>query len=146
MANVDVSVLESDGVTTKTVRTLDFGRQAAAASKSLTLSTEDKAVLDSLATKLDTAITALQVIDNMVLAAGTAVIGKVGLNDGTNAITFTDAAVSASAFAIPVIQHPDGQNANGQATMANSTPTVLASDQSAIPVNATAVASEVHVG
>lgn len=140
MANVDVSVLESDGVTTKTVRTLDFGRQAAAASKSLTLSTEDKAVLDSLATKLDTAITALQIIDNMVLAAGSATIGKVGLNDGTNAITFTDAAVSASAFALPVIQHPDGQNANGRAAAASSTPVVLSTeDKTALDAAVTAV-------
>lgn len=132
MANVDVSVLESDGVTTKTVRTLDFGRQAAAASKSLALSTEDKAVLDSLATKLDTAITALQIIDNMVLAAGTARIGTVGLHDGTNALSFTDAAVSASAFALPVIQHPDGQNANGRASAANSTPTVASTEDKAV--------------
>jgi hypothetical protein len=132
MANAVVTVLEADGVTQTDVTVLDVGRQAAAASKSTAMSTEDKAVFDSLATKLDTAITALQIIDNMVLAAGTAVVGKVGLNDGTNAITFTDAAVSASAFAIPVIQHPDGQNANGQTTKANSTPTVLASDDNAV--------------
>lgn len=152
MANVDVSVLESDGVTTKTVRTLDFGRQAAAASKSLTLSTEDKAVLDSLATKLDTAITALQIIDNMVLAAGSATIGKVGLNDGTNAITFTDGAVSASAFAIPVIQHPDGQNANGRAAAASSTPVVLSTEDLAVlsaietAVEGAQPAGENHIG
>jgi hypothetical protein len=151
MANTTVTVLEADGVTQTDVVTLDVGRQAAAASKSTNFSTEDKAVVDAIAaslvtidgrvdgletlitstnTKLDTAITALQIIDNMVLAAGSARVGTVGLNDGTNAIAFTDAAVSASAFALPVIQHPDGQNANGQATMANSTPTVLASDHS----------------
>ena len=98
MANEDVDVLEADGVTVKNIKTLDFGRQAAVASKSLTLSTEDKAVLDAVAaslvtidgrvdgletlitstnTKLDTAITALQIIDNMVLSAGTANIGDV---------------------------------------------------------------------
>lgn len=77
MANAVVTVKEADGVTETDVTVLDVGRQAAAASKSLTLSTEDKAVLDSLATKLDTAITALQIIDNMVLAAGTNNIGDV---------------------------------------------------------------------
>ncbi len=99
-----------------------------------TTGTGEVMTLDVIAAKLDTCITALQIIDNMVLAAGTAVVGKVGLNDGTNAITFTDAAVSPSAFALPVIQHPDGQNANGQTTMANSTPTTLASDQSTLSV------------
>lgn len=67
-------------------------------------------------------------------AAGTAVIGKVGINDGTNAITLVDAAVSASAWAIPVAIHPDSVNANGQATMANSAPVVLASNQTTLPV------------
>jgi hypothetical protein len=52
MANVDVTVLESDGVTEKTVRTLDFGRQAEAASKSIALSTEDKAALDLVASNV----------------------------------------------------------------------------------------------
>lgn len=77
MANQTVTVLEADGSTQTDVEVLGFGRQAAAASKSLTLSTEDKTVLDSLATKLDTAITALQIIDNMVLSAGTNNIGDV---------------------------------------------------------------------
>lgn len=77
MANQTVTVLEADGVTSTDVEVLGFGRQAAAASKSTAMSTEDKAVLDSLATKLDTCITALQIIDNMVLAAGTNNIGDV---------------------------------------------------------------------
>lgn len=97
------------------------GRAAAASSKPVTVSTEDKAVLDSLDTKLstlagyldtveslisstntllttqagyldgletlitssntkfDTMITALQIIDNMTLAAGSALIGKVNI-------------------------------------------------------------------
>lgn len=49
-----------------------------------------------------------------------------------NAVTVTDAAPSASDYGLVVIQHPDGQNANGQATKANSTPTVLASDDNAV--------------
>lgn len=90
MANATITVLEADGVTQTDVKTLDVGRQAAAASKSLATCTEDKAVLDAIAaslvtidgrvdgletlvtstnTKLDTAITALQIIDNMSLTA-----------------------------------------------------------------------------
>jgi hypothetical protein len=97
-ANQTVTVLEADGVTSTDVEILGTGRQAAAASKSTNFSTEDKAVVDDIAaslvtidgrvdgletlitstnTKLDTAITALQIIDNMVLAAGTANIGDV---------------------------------------------------------------------
>jgi hypothetical protein len=138
MANATITVLEADGTTETDVVVLDVGRQAAAASKSTAMSTEDKAVLDSLATKLDTCITALQIIDNMVLAAGTAVIGKVGLNDGTNAITFVNNANSTSDYAVPVMVHPDSQNANGQATAANSAPVVWASD-TALPAGTNAI-------
>jgi hypothetical protein len=59
MANATITVLEADGVTQTDVVTLDVGRQAAAASKSLALSTEDK-------TALDAAVTALQALDNAV--------------------------------------------------------------------------------
>lgn len=75
--NQVVTVKEADGTTETDLEILGMGRQGTAASKSVQLCTEDKAVLDSLATKLDTAITALQIIDNMVLAAGTANIGDV---------------------------------------------------------------------
>lgn len=156
MANQTVTVLEADGSTQTDVEVLGFGRQAAAASKSLTLSTEDKTVLDSLATKLDTAITALQIIDNMVLSAGTNNIGDVdvltvptdpfGANaDAASATGSVSAKLRAIATALGttaldlgsgtggtrtlrVFQDPGSQNANGQATMANSTPVVLASD------------------
>lgn len=57
------------------------------------------------------------------------------LHDGTNAITFVQDAVSTSAFAVPVMLHPDSVNANGQATLANSAPVAIASDQSKIPVH-----------
>lgn len=49
MANVTVTVLEADGTTETDVEVLGFGRQAAAASKSTAMSTEDKAVLDAIA-------------------------------------------------------------------------------------------------
>lgn len=50
MANAVVTVLEADGSTQTDVTVLDVGRQAAAASKSVALATEDKAVLDNLTT------------------------------------------------------------------------------------------------
>lgn len=49
MANQTVTVLEADGTTQTDVEVLGFGRQAAAASKSTAMSTEDKAVLDAIA-------------------------------------------------------------------------------------------------
>lgn len=59
MANATVTVLEADGVTETDVVVLDVGRQAAAASKSVAASTEDKAVLDAIAASLAT-------LDNVV--------------------------------------------------------------------------------
>ena len=70
---------------------------------------------------------AVQIIP--AIPAGTNRIGTVGLNDGTNALTFVQDVPATSAYAMPVMIHPDSQNANGQATMANSAPTALASDQ-----------------
>jgi len=159
-ANQTITVLEADGVTSTDVEVLGTARQAAANSKSIALSTEDKAVLDSLATKLDTAITALQIIDNMVLSAGTANIGDVdvltvpadpfGANaDAASATTSISAKLRAIATALGTTALDLGvgtggsrtlrmaidtasQNANGQATKANSTPTVLASDDNAV--------------
>lgn len=61
------------------------------------------------------------------IPAGTAYIGKTRLTDGTNDISLVDAAVSASAFAVPVAIHPDSVNANGRTTPANSAPVVAAS-------------------
>jgi hypothetical protein len=54
---------------------------------------------------------------------------RVSLNSSAGvAVTVTDAAPSASDFGLVVGIHPDSQNANGQATMANSAPVVIASD------------------
>ncbi len=86
MANAVITVLEADGVTQTDVTVLDVARQAAAASKSVTLATEDKAVLDSLATKLDTVITAVQIIDNSISGSETQVDVVAALPAGTNAI------------------------------------------------------------
>lgn len=74
MANATITVLEADGTTQTDVVVLDVGRQAAAASKSVAASTEDKAVLDSLATKLDT-------IETSVDAVTSAITGSVADGD-----------------------------------------------------------------
>lgn len=52
MANATITVLEADGTTQTDVIVLDVGRQAAAASKSVAHSTEDKAVHDAAAASL----------------------------------------------------------------------------------------------
>jgi hypothetical protein len=100
MANATVTVLEADGVTQTDVVVLDVGRQVVAASKSVGLATEDKAVLDAIAASL-------ALLDN---------------------VTQTTAAPTGADTALVVGIHPDSQNANGQATMANSAPVVIASD------------------
>lgn len=54
------------------------------------------------------------------------VIGDPSTNAAVAAVT--DGAPSASDYALVVGIHPDSQNANGQATMANSAPVAIASD------------------
>lgn len=52
MANETITVIEADGTTQTDIVVLGVGRQAEAASKSITLATEDKAVLDAAAASL----------------------------------------------------------------------------------------------
>jgi hypothetical protein len=90
MANATITVLEADGTTETDVVVLDVGRQAAAASKSVAASTEDKAVLDAIAASLallDNSISAgneLQVDIVGALPAGSAAIGKLAANSGVD--------------------------------------------------------------
>jgi hypothetical protein len=100
MANQTVTVLEADGVTSTDVEVLGFGRQAAAASKSVAASTEDKAVLDAIAASL-------ALLDNVTQTA--------------NAPVTTD-----TAFVVAI--HPDSVNANGRAAAASSAPVVLSNE------------------
>lgn len=100
MANATITVLEADGVTQTDVVVLDVARQAAAASKSVTLSTEDKAVLDAIATSL-------ALLDN---------------------VTQTTAAPTGADNALVVSIHPDSQNANGSASAANSAPVTASTE------------------
>lgn len=102
MANATITVLEADGTTETDVVVLDVGRQAAAASKSVAASTEDKAVFDAIAASLallDNAIPSgneLQVDVVASLPAGDNNIGNVdvvtlpALPAGTNNIGDVD--------------------------------------------------------
>lgn len=99
-ANQTVTVLEADGVTTTDIEILGTARQAAAASKSVAMSTEDKAVLDAIAASL-------AILDNVTQTA--------------NAPITTDTA-------LVVAIHPDSQNDNGRAAAADSAPVVLANE------------------
>jgi len=100
MANQTVTVLEADGVTQTDLEVLGFGRQAAAASKSTAMSTEDKTVLDAIAASL-------ALLDN---------------------VTQTTAAPTGADTALVVGIHPDSQNANGRAAAANGAPVTLSTE------------------
>jgi hypothetical protein len=100
MANAVITVFESDGTTETDVTVLDVGRQAVAASKSVGLATEDKAVLDAIAASL-------ALIDN---------------------VTIKDSAANGTDQGFVVHIHPDSVNANGQTTASASAPVVPASD------------------
>lgn len=76
--------------------------------------------------------TAIRAVD---LGNGTSLImmstpGTVG---GTTILT--QSAATAGSWALPVVISPNGVNANGGTTSANSAPVVIASDQTAIPSN-----------
>jgi hypothetical protein len=100
MANATITVLEADGTTETDVVVLDVGRQAVAASKSVGLATEDKAVLDAIAASL-------ALLDN---------------------VTQTTAAPTGADTALVVGIHPDSQNANGRAAAADGAPVTLSTE------------------
>lgn len=68
-------------------------------------------------------------------------VSAIKVGDGTNnaAIKAASTAPAATDPALVVAISPNTQNANGQATMANSTPVVIASNQATFPVTATGV-------
>lgn len=85
MANAVITVLEADGTTETDVTVLDVGRQAAAASKSTAMSTEDKS-------QLDAAVTALQIIDDWDesdRAKVNPIVGQAGVQGGSGAVSAT---------------------------------------------------------
>lgn len=74
-----------------------------------------------------------------VIAAGTNTIGAVKLTDGTSTAVIKAASTAPATTdpAIVVAISPNSVNANGQATMANSAPVAIASNQASIPVTLT---------
>lgn len=131
MANQTVTVLEADGVTSTDVEVLGFGRQAAAASKSTAMSTEDKAVLD----------------------ASVAILGAAA--DAASATTTIKAALRAIATALGTTALDLGSGTGGSRTLRTTLDTASAgvlptvtSDQAsnyAAPALRT-VPQEVHIG
>lgn len=113
MANVVITVLEADGVTTTNIDVLGLGRQAEAASKSIALSNEDKA-------KLDAAVTALELVDDVVATGGVAALTKglqIAGSDGTNArIIKVDATGSVATDVESLPADPLGANADSAVT------------------------------
>ena len=117
MANATITVLESDGVTETDVVVLDVGRQAAAASKSVAASTEDKAVLDAIAASLallDNSIATgneLQVDVVGALPAGTNAIGKLAANSGVDIGDVDVTSIAAGDNVLGRVKITDGTNA-----------------------------------
>lgn len=132
MANATVTVLEADGTTQTDVVVLDVGRQAAAASKSTAMSTEDKAVLDAAVATLGATTGAAVITDangtiqqylrglvkqwiagTLVLGAGSNLVGKVTLaTSGGTEINFTASSSASVAFTPAAASHVAG-DANG---------------------------------
>lgn len=116
MANVTVTVLEADGTTETDVEVLGFGRQAAAASKSTAMSTEDKS-------QLDAAVTALQVIDDWDesdRAKVNPIVGQAGVQGGSGAVS---AATQRMVLATDV-PLPAGTNLTGRVSASQETSTI----------------------
>jgi hypothetical protein len=116
MANETITVFESDGTTETDVKVLDFGRQAAAASKSLATCTEDKAVLDAIAASLSV----VDDWDETNRAAVNPISGQAGITGGAGA---------ADAATVRVTIDTGQVGSLGQATAANSVSTTPASDR-----------------
>ena len=85
MANATITVLEADGVTETDVVVLDVGRQAAAASKSVAASTEDKAVADAIAASASV----LDDWDESDRAKVNPIVGQAGVAAGAGAVAAT---------------------------------------------------------
>lgn len=79
----------------------------------------------------------------VLISTGTNIIGSVKTTDGTNTAAVKAASIPPIATdpALVVAISPNSVNANGQATMANSAPVAIASNQSAIPVNLAALST-----
>jgi hypothetical protein len=154
MATIDVK--DAGGNTVAIEKPLAPGRSAAATSRPVALSNEDAAYLDGIETllttidgrvdgletlitstntKLDTAITALQIIDNMVLAAGTANIGDVDvLTLGGQTPAFGSGANGATVLRTALATDSPGVIATGTAGTASATVLTVQGVASMTPV------------
>jgi hypothetical protein len=151
MANVTVTVLEADGTTETDVEVLGMGRQAAAASKSVATSTEDKAVLDSIVTgiaDLEVAIAAVEAeittgvstalpagdnnignVDVATITAGETHIGEVGGKSVAFSVTLsTDTSAYASGDLIADTQIMNGFFRKADGTGVVQTITIIDED------------------
>jgi hypothetical protein len=126
-----INVKDAVGATVALEKPLVPGQAAMAASRPVVVASDQSAVPVSLASVPSHAVTnagtfATQAAATLA-AETTKVIGVVRTADGSgNLLTSTANAVD--------VNIKSGVNANGQATMANSAPVVLASNQSSIPV------------
>ncbi len=82
MANAVITVLEADGVTQTDIVSLDVGRQAAAASKSIAFSSEDFAVLDGIEATLTTIDGRVDGLETLVGTTNTTLTAIDGRVDG----------------------------------------------------------------
>lgn len=127
--NQTITVLEADGVTQTDVEILGMNRQATTASKSVAHSTEDKAVHDAIAASLVTIDGRVDGLETLVTSTNTkldTVIASLSVMDDWDSTDKAKVQVTASGGTEVVF------NANGQATMANSAPVAIASNQSSI--------------
>lgn len=131
MANATVTVLEADGVTETDVIVLDVGRQAAAASKSVALATEDKAAIGAAT-------------DDKSTATDTTSVSMISLLKQVSASIQALAAVIDTGR-LEVFLDPATVNGNGRAAEADSAPVAL-SDEDFASLQAIETATEAAVG
>lgn len=136
MANAVVTVLEADGTTETDITILDVGRQAAAASKSIALATEDKAVLDTVA--------ALSKSEDAAHSSGDTGVQMLAVRKDTSSTgigangDYTPLAVDANGklYTMTTLD-ASSVNSNGRAAAGSSSPVVLSTEDLAA-VNAIA--------
>ena len=106
MANKVITVLEADGVTQTDVVSLDVGRQGIAASKSVAMATEDKAVLDAMAASLVTIDGRVDGLETLIGTTNTTLTTIDGRVDGLETlITSTNTKLDTAITALQIIDN-----------------------------------------
>lgn len=137
-----INVKDAAGSTVALEKPLTPGQAAMAVSRPVVIASDQSTVPVSLASVPSHAVTnagtfAVQAASTLT-AETTKVIGVVRAADGSgNLLTSTGNAID--------VNIKTGVNANGQATMANSAPVAIASNQASIPVAATLTAETTKV-